>query len=243
MLKFFNCIFLFFLCSLSPSAHSANYTQKPNTDKGIFDTEKLKNFKENEDFNYAENEEKSGLWTDFKEWLYSILKKFFGIGDDSGFWTAFFEILPYLAMLLFVVILVWYLVRFNMGSQIMRQHVKSNVTLTEEEELLMTKNLQELAEKAIEEKQYRLAVRYLYLDCIKRLDTKRLIRYTNDKTNFDYVREIQSNALSPHFKSLTISYEQIWYGQMVFDQVYFSRLVDYFTEFHHKLDQKSYGTA
>lgn len=215
--------------------------QAQTKDEHIFDKEKLNDFKRNPDYDYDENIKESGLWADIKEWLFSVLKKLFNIDDTSGFWERFFDLLPYLSILLFFGIFVWYLIRYNTGSQIMRQHDQTKVTLTEEEELLMKRNLQALAEKAIKNEEYRMAVRYLYLDCIKRLDMKRMIRFTNDKTNYDYIKEIKYKEVSNQFKSLTISYEQVWYGHITFNQVYFTKLYEYFKEFHLNLDQKEYA--
>lgn len=233
-----------FLMMLYVNAAVANTTifiQTQTEDEQIFDKQKLNDFKSNPDYAYDKDINESSLWTDFKEWLFSVLKKLFNIDDSSGFWERFFDLLPYLSILLFFAIFVWYLIRYNTGSQIMRQHDRTKVTLTEEEELLMKKNLQELAENAIKNEEYRMAVRYLYLDCIKRLDMKRIIRFTNDKTNYDYIKEIKFKEVSNRFKSLTISYEQVWYGHITFNQVYYTKLYEYFKEFHLKLDQKEYA--
>ena len=66
----------------------------------------------------------------------------------------------------------------------------------------MKRNLDKLADEAIDQKDFRLAVRYLYLNCIKRLDIKNIIRYANDKTNYEYLKEIQFSEISRTFKSL-----------------------------------------
>jgi len=209
----------------------------------IFDTEKLEELKNDEDYNYEELDNQTSLWTDFKEWLMSRLQKLLGIEDLTGFWQFVFDVLPYVALFVFLGIIVWYLVKYNTGSQIMRQHDKSKVTLTEEEELLMKRDLEDLANQAISNENYRLAVRYLYLNCLKRLDMKRLVRFSNEKTNFDYVKEIKQAEIASGFKTITIAYEQIWYGGLVFDNHYFVKIKHYIENFHQKLDQFSYAKA
>jgi hypothetical protein len=207
----------------------------------LFDNEVLEELKEDDDYNYEELGDQTSLWTDFKEWFMAKIKEIFGIDNFNGFWEFVFDILPYVGILIFLLIIIWYLVKYNTGSQIMRQHDKSNVTLTEEEELLMKKDLEDLANKAIENEQYKLAVRYLYLFCLKRLDMKRLVRFSNEKTNFDYVKEIQQTDIALAFKTITISYEQIWYGGLVFDKFYFSKISSIIKKFHQKLDQVTYA--
>ncbi len=209
----------------------------------LFDNEKLKDLKNDSDYNYEELTDQSSLWTDFKEWLLSTLKKIFGIEDFSEFWEIVFDVLPYVGLILFLVIIAWYLVRYNTGSQIMRQHEKAKVTLTEEEELILKRDLEELANQAITNKEYRLAVRYLYLNCLKRLEMKGMVRYSNEKTNFDYVKEIKHADIASAFKTITIAYEQIWYGGLVFDNFYFTQVNNFINEFHQKLDQFSYAKA
>jgi hypothetical protein len=209
----------------------------------LFDAEKLEELKNDEDYDYEEITNQTSLWTDFKAWLMSMLKKMLGVEDFSGFWEFFFDVLPYAALLMFLIIIVWYLVKYNTGSQIMRQHNKAKVTLTEEEELLMKRDLEELANKAISNENYRLALRYLYLNCLKRLDMKNIVRFSNEKTNFDYIREIKQLDIASAFKGITIAYEQIWYGGLVFDIYYFNQYKARVEVFHQKLDQLSYAKA
>ncbi len=213
-------------------------------DQNIFDEDRLKELRTNEDYDYTENKVSDNWWNEFKEWLWIKLQKL--LGDDVGTDSILFKILkllPYIIPAIAVVIIVWYIIKTNPGSQVMRQHNKSKVILTEEEELLMERDLDRLADEAIANKELRVAVRYLYLSCIKRLDMKRIIRYANEKTNYEYVKEIQFVEVAKQFKNLTLAYEQIWYGQMVFDQAYFQKYKSKIEKFHSLLDQKQYAKA
>lgn len=211
------------------------------SNKTIFDSSKLEEAKTNDDYDYSLEQSQTNWWSEFKEWLSIQWRNLFGQSLDSSFWLFVYKVLPYLVLTAALVFLVWFIVRSNPGNQIMRQHDASKVTLTEEEELLMKRNLDKLADEAIENKQYRLAIRYMYLNCIKRLDLKGIIKYANDKTNFEYLREIEFKPLSREFKQLTIAYEQTWYGQLQFDEVYFKTLKQQYEAFHEHLDQKEYA--
>ncbi|RRO17194.1 hypothetical protein [Mesohalobacter salilacus] len=214
-----------------------------NQDKGIFDKEKLDELKADDDYDYSIEESQTNWWTTFKDWIATKWRNLFGDSLDSSFWFFIFKVLPYLILGAALIFIVWFIARSNPGNQIMRQHDASKVTITEEEELLMTRNLEKMADEAIENQQFRLAIRYLYLNSIKRLDLKDIIKYANDKTNFEYLKEIEFKELSKIFKHLTIAYEQTWYGQMQFDEVYFQNLQQQYETFHKHLDQKQYAQA
>jgi hypothetical protein len=238
---FFFSLTLFLYCSTN-SFGNVCYSINFQDSIELFDQEKLESYKADDDFDYTEKAEQSNWWTDFKEWLNAQWQKLFGENyNPDSFWFLLLSKLPYLIIPLAFVLLVWFLARSNPGNQIMRQHNRSKVILSEEEELLMKRDLESLAEEAMSNEEYRPAIRYLYLHCIKRLDMKRIISYANDKTNYEYVKEIKVDELARIFKSLTLSYEQIWYGHMVFDMVYFEKYKKQYQGFHNILDQKEYA--
>lgn len=240
-------IYLFFVILLSGYSYS-NSLIKPilltqNQDSiEIFNQEKLESLKSDDSYDYSVEKNSTSWWTDFKEWLNAQWQKLFGDDyDPNSIWFKFLEILPYIVIAFAFVLLVWFLARSNPGSQVMRQHNKSKVILSEEEELLMKRDLERLAEEAISQQELRQAIRYFYLHCIKRLDMKRIIRYSNEKTNYEYLKEIKFDEISKTFRSLTLSYEQIWYGHLVFDEVYFKKFKQQYQNFHNLLDQKQYA--
>jgi len=230
------------VCCCYNSLGKTSYWFQNQDSKELFDQDKLESYKADDDFDYSEENNTVSWWTDFKEWLAVQWQKLFGENyNPDSIWYKLFSILPYLIIPLAFVLLVWFLARSNPGNQIMRQHNKSKVILSEEEELLMKRDLESLAEQAIKNQELRPAIRYLYLHCIKRLDMKRIINYANDKTNYEYVKEIKISEISRNFKSLTLSYEQIWYGHMVFDMAYFEKYKKEYHNFHNLLDQKEYA--
>lgn len=211
-------------------------------DKELFNQDKLDSYKANEDYNYSDEKNVVSWWTDFKQWLNAQWQKLFGENyNPDSLLVKFIRALPYIIIPFAFVLLIWFLARSNPGSQIMRQHTKSKVILTEEEELLMKRDLESLAEQAISNQEPRLAIRYLYLHCIKRLDMKRIINYTNEKTNYEYIKEIKIEEISRNFRQLTLFYEQTWYGDLVFDEIYFDNFKQQYQAFHNILDQKEYA--
>lgn len=238
---FFICLIPFSGISFNEISVGSNLAFQTEEKKELFDREQLETFQADEDYDYSIEKNTTNWWTDFKEWLNAQWQKLFGGLSPDSLWYKFLDALPYLVIPLAVILIVWLLVRTNPGSQVMRQHNKSKVILTEEEELLMKRDLESLAEEAISRHELRLAIRYLYLHCIKRLDMKRIITYANDKTNYEYIKEIKIIEISRTFRSLTLTYEQIWYGHLVFDDAFFEKFKKQYSKFHGILDQKQYA--
>lgn len=64
---------------------------------------------------------------------------------------------------------------------------------------------------AINNKDYRLAIRYQFLKTLKNLRDKELIDFAPDKTNSRYVHELPERFRND-FAGLILNYEYIWYG-------------------------------
>lgn len=73
-------------------------------------------------------------------------------------------------------------------------------------------NYQREIEKAAASGNYRLAVRLMYLRLLKNLSDKNIIRYKQDKTNFDYLLQLHPTPYYKQFFRLTRHYEYSWYG-------------------------------
>lgn len=66
--------------------------------------------------------------------------------------------------------------------------------------------------QAIDDQHYRLAVRLLYLQTLKRLADAQLIRYQREKTNRQYVYELAGTPQQHDFDRLTQQFDYVWYG-------------------------------
>lgn len=68
-------------------------------------------------------------------------------------------------------------------------------------------------EKATQAGNYRLAIRLLFLRLLKNLSEKNIIQYKQDKTNLDYLSQLNSTRYYPGFFRITRNYEYSWYGK------------------------------
>ena len=88
---------------------------------------------------------------------------------------------------------------------------------------------------AVSQRNYRLAVRLLYLQTLKRLTDAERIDYKPDKTNRQYVQELANSPLQPDFESLTRQFEFVWYGNFSVDEPRFGPIQQQFQSFSRSL--------
>lgn len=81
-----------------------------------------------------------------------------------------------------------------------------------------------LLQEAIQQRDFRLAVRLYYLMLIKALAAAQLIRWQKEKTNFDYVHELHSTTAYGSFREATLLFEQVWYGELPITEQHFDAL-------------------
>ncbi|MBO0934081.1 DUF4129 domain-containing protein [Fibrella aquatilis] len=82
---------------------------------------------------------------------------------------------------------------------------------------------------AVAQRNYRMAVRLLYLQTLKRLTDAGRIAWQADKTNRQYVYELATNAPAnstarAEFEALTTQFEYVWYGDFPVDDVRYERI-------------------
>ncbi len=62
---------------------------------------------------------------------------------------------------------------------------------------------------------YALCIRLYYLQTIKALSEKGSIKWSREKTNRDYLREMREHRLGKEFRENTRAFERVWYGNEV----------------------------
>ncbi len=84
----------------------------------------------------------------------------------------------------------------------------------------------------IQMKNYRQAVRYLYLKTLRLLNDRGMIRYHQESTNQEYWRQLSATPQGEPFRDLTSIYEKVWYGEFPLGDALFLRLHQYFEDFY-----------
>jgi hypothetical protein len=101
-------------------------------------------------------------------------------------------------------------------------------------------DLLSLLAQARAEKDFRFAIRLYYLSLLKKLNEEGIIRWKKDKTNRDYLSELfLRQYYFEEMSRLTVSYEQVWYGERLLTETTFQKLVAGFETVYQKINTAS----
>jgi len=179
---------------------------------------KLEDYKNNRDFKYDEEVQTSNnLWSKIWSWIFDKINKFF---SNKG-------IIPWIRNIIFFLIFGFIIFKlFNMSFQtIFLKRRKNGDSLLDYEtydEDILRLDLDKIINEAINQKDYRKAIRYLYLKLLRVLNEREIIEWENNKTNRDYRDEIKNTKYANPFFHLTFVYEHIWYGDFAVNEAKFS---------------------
>lgn len=145
-----------------------------------------------------------------------------------------------------VKIILWILAFFLIGFIIYKLFLGENFfkrsrsydnpdTEKEEESILDPSAYDKFITQALMNKNYRLAVRYGYLQTLQMLSGSGLVQFSADKTNYQYVNELQGKPYQNDFAALTLNYEYVWYGKFDISEDVYNRLRKEYKSFHQKL--------
>jgi hypothetical protein len=125
-----------------------------------------------------------------------------------------------------------------LADGVFKRSPKSNsaaVPDAEEEHIDEESDFDKLIRTAVQSGNFRLAVRYHYLQTLHLLAGKNQVQLAADKTNYQYVRELVNKNYQNDFSALTLNYEYVWYGEFAIDETVYSKLKTAFISFNNKL--------
>jgi len=137
-----------------------------------------------------------------------------------------------------VIIMVYFvLVLSGMGREgLFGKKSNSNpLDYTVSEEDIHSINFDAAIEEAVSNKNYRFAVRLLYLRTLKKLTDDGVINWQVNKTNIAYLKELNGKAFQYDFGNLTLQFENNWYGDLPIDEKEFQTVRNEFNRFNQNL--------
>ena len=164
-------------------------------------------------------------------WFFQKIADIFGIDVDPGF----YEIVEVLIYIILIAIALYIIIRLFVGTNAASFFTKKSkelAPLSFEEEHIEKIDLNELIANALQQKDFRLAIRYMYLITLKEFSVKSLIDWHQEKTNIDYYNELKSPTLKQNFKTVSYLYEHIWYGEFNLDNEAFKNAKKEFDNLH-----------
>ncbi len=183
----------------------------------------------------------------YQHWLDSLLKAKDGEVQvvrkpkqvDLSFLDGFFKVFTYILWVLAAALLIFIIYKLFLGNSPIFVKNRKNIDVVVVEEAPTTTSAYDaLIKKAINEQNYRLAVRYLHLQTLIKLADKNLVKAGTEKTNYQYLNELRqsNNQLAQTFSGLTNTYEYIWYGEYQISETNYHSLANSFLIFNKSLD-------
>ena len=164
---------------------------------------------------------------------------------DMSWWDAimsFFSkpfmsaLLIGLASIVLILLIIFIIIKAQKDSSLRKLKSRNlGFSLEDIEENFHETDLEKALRLALEAEDYKVAVRIYYLIIIKTLSENAHIKWRKEKTNFDYVRELQLVQYRAYFSSITLSFERIWYGDSLIGEQEYNLLKPQFERFINKL--------
>ena len=175
----------------------------------------LDKYKNDPEFDYDGGPEEADDWiTKIKNWINHQLIRL----SSSKVYSILLDYLYYGLMIIALILIIRGLIKADRRGLLFGKINSNEIKMIESEEDISQINFDELIAAAAERKDYKLAVRYLFLKSLKLLSEKELIELRNNKTNHQYLSEIKNNRISNAFKIATSRFEWIWYGDFPVDE-------------------------
>lgn len=177
-------------------------TQADSLSSRGFDQEKLSSLNESSRYDYDRKIEsrKPNPILNFFAQLIGLFAQIFG------------SIIGYLILAALIIGLVWILAK---NVRLPKRKVKvapEDVLHYDPEQDIQVIDYSGLLEEAIANRNYRLAIRYLYIMTLQKLQNADLIQWHKEKTNRDYYYELPHDY-QPAFNDILRIYEYVWYGE------------------------------
>lgn len=154
--------------------------------------------------------------------------------ESGSFWVGSSgKVIAYtIAVICVIILLAMIITRMTKkGSRATKSEVLVEIGERIDAKTLANLEVDDQLSVAMEQADYRLGVRLLYLNSLKLLMEKGIIKPSPEKTNFDYVRELAGNAHQNEFRNTTSIFEKIWYGESNLDRVVFQQVKNRFSHF------------
>lgn len=238
---FFILSFLFF-CSISnaqdslataepPKIDTVKYTEKDiQIDSSTVEVKTFsKDFKKkytDPDFVYEQKTPEKGLWQRFLEWLARLFERWFHFesAESSFNFVSFFVKTIAVLIIVFVIYLIVKAIIDKEGQWIFGKNAnKRNLYYSDIEKNIHLLDFDKLIKESIQSGEKRVAIRYYYLWLLKVMAQNHYIEWDIEKTNSDYLYELQRPAHKEEFTYLSYLYNYIWYGEFEIDETSFSK--------------------
>ena len=192
-----------------------------------FDEQKIKEFQADDAFHYGRTAE-AGItfWQRFWIWVARIISSFLQLLQTTVGKIIFYS--TCIALLLYIILKV---LDIDARDLFYRSSAKSRINFNLAEENIHALDFEKLIQEAVGKRQFRDAVRLVFLFSLQKLSDEKLIQWVPGKTNDDYLRELKQHPVLPHLKDLRYYFDYAWYGHFEINDQTFEDVRQKFHDF------------
>lgn len=196
-----------------------------------FNKAAIDNYANDPEFNYYKTAKyQPSLWERFWNWFWNLIGRLFQKGQNSG-GGSIIKYLLIVAVVAGVIFLIIKLTGADLSNIFSREPKQAAMPYSESLENIHEISFDTEIENALAQRNYKLAVRLLYLASLKQLNDARLIHWQIDKTNKAYLDELNNADQRQSFAVLTRQFEYVWYGNFPVDGHSFQNIRTLFIDF------------
>ncbi len=204
-----------------------------------YDSKKLAEYRQEKRFQYekAKKEQKSTgpnwferLLSRFGEWLTSIApsaKTANNIGNAFVYGIA----------LLALGLIVWGIFKMRVRTMMAKSADPLNLDFKQIENNILETDFERYLNEAVRTGNYKRAVQVLYLESLKSLTLSHIIQWKPNKTNQEYLYEMQSSPLRRPFMEITRMFEYVFYGEFPINEQTYLQTAAAFQDFQGKIEK------
>jgi hypothetical protein len=222
---------IFFLLPAGRGADIAFSADTTQIKVRLPDARHIAAYRDQKEFNYTRKAGNYSFQSMLQRWLFDKLKWLFRLFDHAGSVELFLVILIALA----IIAVILKINNINPIALFRRKNQALQPSYDIGNENIAQMDFPVLIDQSIRQGNYRLAVRYHYLQTLVMLAMAGKIQPRDEKTNRQYVSELGSGETRNVFARLVYGFEFIWYGEFVPDEMQYQRISEAFIEFQKSL--------
>jgi len=197
-----------------------------------FDSAKMAAYRRDIDFQYDRDRSPSkSLWQRFVEWFWETVEELLNTKGGQATYKILLIVLS-VAILTYVILRLSGMTRMGMFT---RADGDLGLDYTVGQEDIHSLNFDEAIANAESSRNFRLGIRLLYLQTLKKLSERQLIQWRLNKTNTVYAQELAESGHAKPFRELTRDFEYAWYGERHVAEQDFNNLKEQFKQFNRQL--------
>lgn len=201
-----------------------------------FNQEQLEELQQDRAYYYDRPPPNPSLLEKITLWINNWLQRNLGSNNVNALNDIWRNYLRYILVLLIVGIALRHLLKTQIFQVFFKTppkavHKLENAAI----ENIAQINFEQLIGQALAQKDYRLAIRWYYLQILQELSHRSYIDWQPNKTNEDYQHELKKSPYYQDFQRLRWLFDYVWYGEFPIDTERFNEIEQQFRQLKKQL--------